>query len=124
MNVWYDSDCGVCTEFINYIEKRIESSEIVFLPNSCTDPVPQNLDSESFESLKNTTIICEDGSGRIYTHHQAMAKVLGSAGLGYRLISRLMTFPVLSWLFYLGYVIFSRFRHKISALLGLNQCKI
>lgn len=124
MRIWYDSDCGVCTEFIMYIRRKIKSPKVVFLPNSCNDSVPKSLGLEKFEALKSDTIICEDDDGTVYTHHRAMAKILNRAGTWHKLISKVITFPILSIFFYFGYRIFSRFRHKVSALLGLNECKI
>ena len=124
MKIWYDSDCGVCTEFVVYITGKINSPEVVFISNSCNDSVPKSLGLKKFEALKNTTIICEDDDGTVYTHHRAMAKILNRAGMGYRLVSKIITFPIISIFFYVGYRIFSRFRHKVSSLFGLNECKI
>ncbi len=124
MIVWYDAECGICSKLINMALYRIDTQNIFFIPNNLEQQVPLTLSLTDFNSLKEQTIIVQDEKGVVYTHHKAIAEILNRMGGFYTLISKIMKTPVISLVCYCGYRIFARYRHWISKLFGLNQCKI
>ena len=124
MIVWYDADCGICSKFIDTALYRVDTQNIFFIPNNLEEKVPLTLSLTHYNSLKEKTIIVQDEEGVVYTHHEAIAEILSRMGGFYTLVSKIMKAPVISPICYWSYKIFARYRHWISKLFGLNQCKI
>jgi len=123
MKVWYDSDCGVCTWFTQFIESK-SLSPISFIKSASASSFPPGISREVFVNLSKKTLILESSDGGLLTHHLAIAQLLKHLPFPYKGLYYLIIFPGLSWCFWLGYMGFSRFRFFLSFILGKGACRL
>jgi predicted DCC family thiol-disulfide oxidoreductase YuxK len=64
----------------------------------------------------------------VWKRAEAIAKLLrglpGWRSFGYRILGILMSLPGMRWFARKGYDGFAKRRHRVSALLGLQACKV
>lgn len=123
MKVWYDSDCGLCSSFISMIRKKTNSS-ISFIPNHKDAVLPDSMSRDKFFRLSSSTILVQTEKGKLLMRHKAIAELFKFTRYPYRLFFYLFSFPLLSPLWFVGYIVIAKFRSQLSRLLGVSKCNL
>jgi predicted DCC family thiol-disulfide oxidoreductase YuxK len=123
LTVVFDQDCGVCTASVDWLRRLDRAGVLRFTGNQGELPagVPR-------EETGETIFVVDELRGRVFTRAHAVSRALlalsGWRTLGLQLLGLLMLLPGLSWLADRGYRAFARRRHRVSAALGLQSCRI
>lgn len=118
--MFYDSDCGVCHATARLISRLDPYRKITWVGRADVTDRPGSLNEEAFLALREDTLIAWDPqSGRVSTHHSAVAHAL----------NRVPFLSPLAWLLWLtgplgrkAYSAFAERRHLVSAWLGYGLC--
>lgn len=122
LTVFYDGDCGVCTWCVRWASARDRYDRLCFRGQTAGGPIPEDLGAADFEALAERTVVAwAPRSGRVWTRHLAVSRVLAALPGGV-LLAWPARLPVLGWLFGLAYDAFAARRHRISAALGMGVC--
>jgi predicted DCC family thiol-disulfide oxidoreductase YuxK len=115
--VVFDADCGVCQASVGWLRKRDRRSVFQFVGNDA-DPLPAGV---ALEETAHTVVVL-DGA-RKFVRGEAVSRVLRELR-GWSLLGQTLRVPGIEQLANLGYDQFARRRHKVSAALGMNACKV
>jgi len=122
LRVFYDGGCGVCEACAGWALRRDTHRRLDFVGQLDGATIPPDRERAAFEALCETTVVAwERDSGRTYTRHRAVARVLDALPLG-TLLSWPLKLPLIGALFGLAYDAFSPRRHRVSELLGMAVC--
>ena len=117
MVVVYDADCGVCQASVAWVRRRDRRAAVQFVGNDVPE-LPAGVSREETEH----TIVVLDG-GRKLTRADGVSRILRELR-GWSALGAVLRVPGLRQLGNLGYDAFARRRHKVSAALGLDACKV
>ena len=121
IRVWYDGGCGVC-HLLARVGLRLDRLGLVSWHGADDDPVPAGWTPERLSTERADTIIVgDDASGRVWTQHRAIARII-RAFPGGVLVAWVLLIPGISHLAAWGYVRFSANRHRVSAWAGYGEC--
>ena len=114
----------MCSASVDWVRRRDRGgTTFVFLGN--LGQLPANV---SAAETQETVVVLGalDGPGRDdkWLRAQAVSRILRALGPAWWLLGQVMRLPVVSWLADVGYRQFARRRHRVSALLGLQACKV
>jgi predicted DCC family thiol-disulfide oxidoreductase YuxK len=120
LQVIYDADCGVCFQICRILKRLDLARRLEFVGNDERERIPTELD----DALLDQTVAVIDDRGRRHTRVCAVSAILSALplyGLGTGLVLRA---PGVVQLARLGYDLFARHRHDVSAYLGLGVCGV
>jgi predicted DCC family thiol-disulfide oxidoreductase YuxK len=115
--VVYDADCGVCQASVGWLRKRDRNGSFDFIGNDA-EPLPPGVDLEETEH----TVVVLDGARKL-VRGAAVSRLLRELR-GWSIAGQALRLPLVKQLADAGYDRFARRRHKVSAALGLNACKV
>lgn len=136
---YYDRDCGFCEASATLLAKLSRVRMIGASPDDQSLPaeVRRHISTEAVAMIPVTAIatipaeaaVVEPGvkSGRKFRYgHEAIGIALREGGTKtlFRCAGTLLLFPPLTKLWSFIYKVVASNRHKISAVLGLNACKL
>ena len=110
----FDGDCAFCTSCARLLERIGPRAEIVAW--QLTDLDELGITAE--QAAEAVRWIEPDGTVR--TGHEAIAAVLGTAGMPWRIAGRTLLLPVVSPLAAVGYRLIARNRHRLPG--GTPAC--
>ena len=117
--LFYDSDCGFCHYTVRIIKRIDIFNSIQFDNQNAKIEKPKHFN----ELIKNTAIVFDPKSNKMWIKHLAFAKIISLLPLGF----------IISWTFYLpgitillekAYDVIAKNRTKISTSLGLAACDV
>jgi predicted DCC family thiol-disulfide oxidoreductase YuxK len=114
LTVVYDADCGVCQATVAWLRKR---GSFDFVGNDA-DPLPAGVERAETEH----TVVVLDGPRKL-VRGQAVSRLLRELR-GWSVLGVLMQAPGIRRLADFGYDQFATRRHRVSAALGMNSCKV
>jgi predicted DCC family thiol-disulfide oxidoreductase YuxK len=120
LRVIYDADCGVCFQICRILKRLDLARRLEFVGNDERATIPSELD----DALLDQTVAVIDERGRQHIRVRAVSAILSALplyGLGSGIVLRV---PGVAQLARLGYDLFARHRHEISAYLGLGACGV
>ena len=113
----YDGDCGFCTRWVKWAEKRLPAS-VAITSSTSIDLAPFGVTSK--EAAAAAWWIDPDGRKR--RGHEAIAKVLTEFGGAWRGLGILLVTPPVSWCAAGGYALVARFRSRLPG--GSPTCRV
>ena len=117
--IFYDRDCGFC-HFIARIIKRMDVfSRLTWADSPTGINYPTNLEN----LLKNTIVIVDPKTDKVWTRHKGIARIISVLPFGF-LFSWILCIPVLEKLFGYIYDLISNNRIHLSKTMGLPACGI
>ncbi len=119
--VVFDSDCGICSAFAQYVEKH-KSTEVIKTITSYDFDLKQFGINEKLALI--TVIFIDSQSKQIYYRTRAVMEICKHINGPLKLIGYIFSNPVASFLFDPVYNVIARNRAYLSAKLGLNSCKV
>lgn len=128
---YYDRDCGFCEASVTLLAKLSRARMIGASPEDQYLPaeVRQHISAEAVAMIPAEASVVESGikSGRRFRYgHEAIGIALREGGTKtlFRCAGTLLLFPPLTKLWSFIYKVVASNRHRISAVLGLNACKL
>lgn len=128
---YYDRDCGFCEASVTLLAKLSRARMIGASPEDQSLPaeVRQRISAEAVAIIPAEAAVVEPGakSGREFRYgHEAIGIALREGGTKalFRCAGTFLLFPPLTKLWSFIYRAVAANRHKISAALGLNACKL
>jgi predicted DCC family thiol-disulfide oxidoreductase YuxK len=113
----FDGDCSFCTTTANYVAKHTKAP-LEVVPWQFAELGKFGLTPE--QTAKRVYLV-DDGA--LFAGHRAFARILRLQPRWYfRFFGVLMTAPVLTWAFALGYSLVARYRHKLPG--GTPACQM
>ena len=117
LTVVFDSSCGVCQASVRWLSRRDAHAVFQFVGNDApTLPV-----GVSLEEAQDTVVVL-DGAHK-WTQAAAVARVLRELP-AWAPVGLLLSLPGVRAVAKAGYGAFSKRRHRVSALLGLDACAV
>ena len=112
----YDGDCAFCTSCVRLVEKRIRpDAEIV--PWQFADLAELGVSEEQATAALQWV----QADGTIHAGHEAVAAMLGSSGPIWRIVSRILLLPGISWMAAQAYRLIASNRHRLPG--GTPACE-
>jgi predicted DCC family thiol-disulfide oxidoreductase YuxK len=129
LTVFYDSDCGVCQRTVDWCTGRDRDRALTFVghlfgPGAEAQALPPGYDLDRLAAERQDTIIVWDRvRDRVFVKARGMGVILSRLPR-WRLLSPILTLPVLRWFADRFYEVFAARRHKVSAAMGMTECKL
>jgi predicted DCC family thiol-disulfide oxidoreductase YuxK len=111
----FDGDCGFCTTTANVAARIAPLADVV--PYQRADLVSLGVAEDAVAKAVQWVAV----DGRVFAGAAAIARLLRSAGRGWRLIGLLLSAPGLRLLAELGYRVVSANRHRLPG--GTPACR-
>jgi predicted DCC family thiol-disulfide oxidoreductase YuxK len=121
LQVWYDSDCGVCHLVSRWLVRFDGFTRLKFYGREPDAPIPPGWTLEQLAEAREDSIITADPQGRVRTRAGAVGAILDALPFG-RLLSWPFKLPGLSALLGQAYHAFGVRRHRVSVWMGLGVC--
>jgi len=122
IRVWYDGGCGIC-HLLARTGRRLDRLGNITWYGTQDDPLPHQWTAATLATTREATIIVDDESERVWTHHRAVARIIRALPGGV-FVSWILSVPGISHLANWGYTQFGARRHRISAWAGYGECGI
>ena len=106
MVLFYDDDCGLCTRAVSWLRVRT--------PGLVVEPL----------GTPQAAVLLVTDNGRELSGAPAVAAVLRSGTDHWRHLGRLLQLPVLRTLAAGAYRVVAANRHRVSRLLGWQECEV
>jgi predicted DCC family thiol-disulfide oxidoreductase YuxK len=122
VTVLYDGDCGICSWSRDFAASRDSSGLLRLIPfqSADLDALSPGLTSEMASRM--AWVVKADGTR--FGGARAVFEVLSRLNGAWALIGWLGANPIISAIFTPPYRLMAVQRHRISALLGMNACKL
>jgi len=124
LTIVFDQDCGVCQASVAWLKRRDINRAFLFVGNRAP-ALPQGVPADE---TGETIFVVDEASGTIRTRADGIAWLLrtlpGWRSIGWRMLGALIPIPGIRQLANLGYRIFAKHRHRVSAALGLSACDV
>ncbi len=113
----FDGDCSFCTTTANYVAKHTKAP-LEVVPWQFAELGKFGLTAEM--TAKRVYLV-DDGA--LFAGHKAFSRILRLQPRWYfKFLGALMTAPLLTWVFALGYSLVARYRHKLPG--GTPACQM
>ncbi len=115
----YDDDCGFCQAAVRWLKRRDRVGRLVAVPCQAPDLAALAPGVPRHECERAVQLVAPNGQRRAGARaiFGALAQLPGFWGWVGRTLS-----PA-AWLFEPGYRLIARYRHRLSAWLGLEACR-
>jgi len=115
--VVYDADCGVCQASVAWAKQRDRRGAFQFVGNDAGE-LPAGVSREE----TGHTVVVIDGARKL-VRADGVARVLRELR-GWSLLGAVLRVPGIRQIANLGYDVFARRRHRVSAALGMRACAV
>ncbi len=122
IGVWYDGECGL-SFFFARVGRCLDRLERVTWRGTGDDPAPEGWSGERLATERVQGIIVGDPSGRIWTGHRAVVRIISALPFG-RLVSWVFLVPGLSHLAGWAHGHFSARRKSIGVWAGCAESAV
>jgi predicted DCC family thiol-disulfide oxidoreductase YuxK len=115
--VFWDGDCGICGQSVQWIRKRDKRSLFQVIPYQDAPEPPMT--PELQKACKNAMHVVT-AEGQIYRAGRACLFILEKLGWG--IVARWLALPPMIWLVEIIYRLIANNRHRLSRLFKTKQC--